>query len=478
MKTEFSTLRSSQQISVARWISIPRVLWQHPAVIVALYLALPNLCPLLAGGTLGSTPRGYINIEAVVLGAAGVFLPRAFVFALLIVEFFFDIAFCICYTYRFSPDQLLASIGFITAMPIPRVLAGFGFLSIGAILCWVLASARPRAERKLSTLSSLLVCCTLLTAVDLSDGQSVLRPMDATLVDFRLVRSPGLVLGLWELAAQRTEAELRRSRGAPVPSASNTAMRLLAVREGDKEPPDIVLVVVESWGQLLDPRLASELTAPYEDLRIPQRYAVLKGTVPFSGLTVPGEARELCQSSIGFGILRPSAELATSCLPALLHARGYRNLAVHGFAGQMFGRSKWYPQLGFDEMRFRPELIALGLPDCPGAFPGICDDSISTMIGNELLPVDDQPRFIYWVTLNSHLPVPAHPRVSENGVCASRVLLRDSVALCTWFRLVAAVHQSVALMALEPLARPTVFILVGDHAPPLQRSKSAGQVLR
>jgi phosphoglycerol transferase MdoB-like AlkP superfamily enzyme len=44
--------------------------------------------------------------------------------------------------------------------------------------------------------------------------------------------------------------------------------------------------------------------------------------------------------------------------------------------------------------------------------------------------------------------------------------LRDSAALCSWFRLVRAVHQSVEQAAMAPAARPTVFVLVGDHAPP------------
>jgi phosphoglycerol transferase MdoB-like AlkP superfamily enzyme len=78
----------------------------------------------------------------------------------------------------------------------------------------------------------------------------------------------------------------------------------------------------------------------------------------------------------------------------------------------------------------------------------------------------DRPRFIYWVTLNSHLPEPAHPDLPDDGVCATQPALKNSAALCSWFRLVRAVHQSVEQTALIPTARPTVFVLVGDHAPP------------
>jgi phosphoglycerol transferase MdoB-like AlkP superfamily enzyme len=182
---------------------------------------------------------------------------------------------------------------------------------------------------------------------------------------------------------------------------------------------------------------------------------------------VPGEARELCHSTEGFGILNATPALTDHCLPALFHARGYENVAIHGFVGQMFYRDAWYPKLGFDESWFGPDLHKLGLPDCPGAFPGTCDTAIAGWISTAFLGERaDKPRFIYWVTLNSHLPEPSHPDLPDDGVCATQPALRGSAALCSWFRLVRAVHQSVEQAALAPNARPTVFVLVGDHAPP------------
>jgi phosphoglycerol transferase MdoB-like AlkP superfamily enzyme len=131
----------------------------------------------------------------------------------------------------------------------------------------------------------------------------------------------------------------------------------------------------------------------------------------------------------------------------------------------MFYRSAWYSNLGFDQSWFGPDLNKLGLPNCRGAFPGICDASIASWIGSSRLTVD-QPKFIYWVTLNSHLPVPANPDLHEDAVCTKQPALRNSVALCSWFRLVRTVLQSVQQVALGTTARPTVFVLVGDHAPP------------
>jgi phosphoglycerol transferase MdoB-like AlkP superfamily enzyme len=138
----------------------------------------------------------------------------------------------------------------------------------------------------------------------------------------------------------------------------------------------------------------------------------------------------------------------------------------------MFYRSAWYPDLGFDQTWFGPALEKIGLPRCRGAFPGICDTAIAKWMGTSLLgsaprgAASDKHRFIYWDTLNSHIPVPARPDLPDDGVCATQPALLASAALCSWFQLVRAVHQSVSQLAVAVNDRPTVCVLVGDHAPP------------
>jgi phosphoglycerol transferase MdoB-like AlkP superfamily enzyme len=83
-----------------------------------------------------------------------------------------------------------------------------------------------------------------------------------------------------------------------------------------------------------------------------------------------------------------------------------------------------------------------------------------------LAPDQGKPKFIYWMTLNSHLPVLINKNLASDDFCHAQPALNSSDALCSWFHLVQTVHQSVAQMALAPGARPTVFVLVGDHAPP------------
>ncbi len=449
--------------------------------IALLYLTVSNLPLLLATRIFAATPHGYLNIEYLLIGAIGVFMPRSTVFVLLCAESLADFAYSICYTFQFSLENLLSSLRYLPLLPRARVVEGLALLLVAVLVCAALSLLRPRPHMRLQTSGAMLALAALLLPVDMLTGQNPLwHSGDLAWLSFRVTRSPLLALGVRELKTERVYATSGSAGEVPMPAASDQAVALLNNRPAGAPAPNVVLVVVESWGAPVDPKLAQALTAPYSDPRIPQSYTVSYGTVPFTGLTVPGEARELCHSTLGFGIVHPAADEPERCLPAYFHTRGYKNVAVHGYVGQMFSRSSWYPKIGFDETWFEPDLKMAGLPNCIGAFPGVCDASIAGWMGSSLLTRDrNQPLFLYWVTLNSHVPEPAHPDLRDDGVCATEPALDASAALCSWFRIVRAVHQSIQLVAIRQAngasLRPTVFILVGDHAPPFGNAALAAQ---
>jgi phosphoglycerol transferase MdoB-like AlkP superfamily enzyme len=451
--------------------------------IALLYLTASNVPVLLFNRIFGATPHGLINIEFLLIGAIGVFVPRTTVFLLLCAASLADFTYSICYTFQFSLRDMLASLRYLALLPRTTVFAGFALLPAVLLVFAVMARARPRPGMRLWTSVALLALAAVLVPADLilSGRNAAWQVGDVALLPFRLARAPLLALGVREIKTERVYATASGAAVAPMASASDQAIALLAGRAAGAESPNVVLVVVESWGALADPQLARALTAPYSDPRIESKYTASYGAVPFTGLTVPGEARELCHSTLGFGIVHLTADESGRCLPAFLHARGYRNVAIHGYVGQMFSRAAWYPKIGFDETWFGPDLKKAGLPNCVGAFPGVCDQSIAGWMGSSLLSQDrSQPMFLYWVTLNSHVPEPAHPSIPDDGVCATQPALRSSAGLCSWFRIVRGVHQSIQQVAIQQAAlgvnfRPTVFILVGDHAPPFGNAALAAQ---
>jgi hypothetical protein len=454
--------------------------------LVFFYLLLPSLLSFLSIRLLNALPHGIVNLEILAIAAVGVFLPRWLVFLLLLADLLADCAYSICYTYQFSVSDLFESLRFLSVLPGSRLIAGCAVVGVVIFISVVLALVRPRPQQRMRTACALAAVAAVLLPIDMLSGQNPLWHQDVSLLSGRVTRSPILTLGVRALFAHRTELSASHAQNEPMASASAQMTPWLTASVSAAERPDVVLIVVESWGLPLDSYLAQALTAPYASAAIAHSYRVSYGTAPFTGLTVPGEARELCLSTMGFGILHPSAQVAQRCLPGQFHALGYENIALHGYVGEMFYRAQWYRELGFDRALFGPELGQIGLRRCGGAFPGICDGAIARFIGDSLLDTRQaQPKFIYWVTLNSHLPVPARPDLPADDSCTTDPALRSSAALCSWFRLVRAVHQSVSQVAVQTVARtaarPTVFILVGDHAPPfgdprLRSRFSASQV--
>ena len=445
------------------------------------YFLLLSLPLALMVHSLALLPCGYINLEYLLIGGLCVFLPRSVAFVLLFLESLADFASAVSQTYMLSVKDMFESLSSLRSLPTSRTLEVVAVFALLTLICAAAAHVQPRAKDRLSVAGSFLILIAIFSSTAILTGQNPFKPLDVMYTHKRLARAPVLSLAKGGVFFHKVGLAAHGTDGGGMNSAFSHAMAFLNQPDAVKSP-DVVLIVVESWGLPLDDHLAQALNAPYDDPAVAHKYDVSFGAVPFGGSTVPGEARELCHSRMGFELLVASPEALHGCLPALFHARNYDNLAVHGYFGSMFQRKTWYPKIGFDQIWFLKDLDKMGLPECDGAFPGTCDAAIAGWIGSSLLSVDTgKTRFIYWVTLNSHLPVPVHPNLTDDGVCSTQPLLRDSLPTCSWFRLVRNVHRSVQQLALSPSARPTVFVVVGDHAPPfadpkLRRNFSATDV--
>jgi phosphoglycerol transferase MdoB-like AlkP superfamily enzyme len=156
----------------------------------------------------------------------------------------------------------------------------------------------------------------------------------------------------------------------------------------------------------------------------------------------------------------------SSCLPARLAAKGYRSQAWHSFSGSMFDRNRWYPNVGFQEMRFGERLESDGAEICPGVFPGACDRDVPREIAVALKQAK-QPQFLYWLTVNSHLPVIKDKRLQTLD-CERFDAALDAAYPMTC-RLLQLYDQTGSALAREITAADfpdTDILIVGDHLPP------------
>jgi phosphoglycerol transferase MdoB-like AlkP superfamily enzyme len=240
---------------------------------------------------------------------------------------------------------------------------------------------------------------------------------------------------------------------------------------------NVVVVIVESLGHLTDPRPRGMIDAPLYDDRILQKYTVTSGHVGYYGSTTFGEMREFCGTREPYSEF--SATSGSSCLPERLHMRGYKTFAVHGFSGEVFERKEWYPKIGFNKELFGEDLLTRAKRRCGSAFRSVCDADLAPLIAKEAANTN-KPSFIYWLTLNTHIPVePGDARTDFACKSGDAAFARPSV--CRMGELWHDLFTAIAQLAVDPAVGPAEILIVGDHAPPLWSKRgramfAAGQV--
>jgi hypothetical protein len=248
--------------------------------------------------------------------------------------------------------------------------------------------------------------------------------------------------------------------GAPFTSAAGRS-GLAAIATGDRH---VLMVMVEAMGQPTDPAIRTRLVDLWARPEVRARYQVITGETLFYGSTTNGEMRELCGR---WGEYHEVIERRdSSCLPAALAERGYKTQAWHSFNGTFFDRTTWYPNVGFEEMRFAPELMRDGAHRCPGVFPGACDRDVPRQIGQALRRARE-PQFIYWLTVNTHLPVPTSRALGTEACDGFDAALAEDYPMTC--RLMQLWDQSGRALASEIAAADfpaTDILIVGDHIPP------------
>jgi len=455
--------------------------------VVVFYAIIANIPYWVGTKQLGLLQnRGLFCVQFVTIGLLALVLSRVWSAGLLLLMIFMDILYGICETYYISIRQCVENIAVLEMLPLRRVCSAAAIVLLGLIVVAIgfqlpkltLQRARRRAAICLIAFGILILGADEVSyrAARGRFETSLLRPrmpdgVGSQVSNFpRLARISMVRLARIEIADAELRANVLEANKSSMPTMSATANAIrvegILTSKDSRKDPNIVLILVESWGMAVDRPLKDALVQPYSRGDVLARYNVIQGSVPFRGATIAGESRELCGKSFGLHLLSAQIKELEGCLPAQLDERGYYSIALHGMSGFMFDRKSWYRAIGFKERWFHEQFKQAGMPDCAGAFNGTCDADIAAWIGRRLSDESQQPYFIHWMTLNSHVPVPVPSPLSGGAPCLAADGLTPKTPLCSWYQLIANVHQSVAQVATGNLARPTVFIIVGDHAPP------------
>ena len=257
-----------------------------------------------------------------------------------------------------------------------------------------------------------------------------------------------------------------RSAPAGAPFESAVSKSGFAARADGKR--HLVLIMVESLGVPKDNRaMADKLFAYYEDSAVRQRYEVSQGTSLYYNSTTSGEIRELCGRWGDYYELLESDDPGTlNCLPAQLARKGYATQAMHSFKGPFFKRENWYPRIGFGKSEFAADLEKRGAEWCGGVFAGACDRQVPKMLAENLKRAT-RPTFQYWLTLNTHLPVPTEQNLqAENCERVSVDLARDYPMICRQFAIFDDIDRALIAEITASDFPEADILIVGDHMPP------------
>ena len=430
--------------------------------LILAYVVLPNL-PFAVARLFFPTNRGFVSIDYLIIGIlSSLLFPATFIpIALFMTLFVLDGIKTFAGIYYFTFAQALGELGALLHvspwLTVPKALL---LLGCSFAIAWLgtrmaRATTPQQSIRVLGPILCLAILAWIVSGPAQSEEQS--RPRTA------LVES-SIVEGL-----HSTYQVFYPPPSPPIDSVTGKVVPQL-LREDPAEATRIVVVLEEALGQSNNPRITDAVLSPLVAEPITSAYDMKRGTVKFVGATLWGEMRELCRKLVNPQDIAAHPEFVQGCLPLDLVKRGYKTTAVHGYTKEMFHRDQWLPILGFQKLMFSEE-FGNSAGHCGGMFAGACDTQIATSIRDMLTKTSpEQKQFIYWITLNSHAPVSSETASTSSFDCG-RFAGFTSVSGCRTTKVQYETNQAIAKLATTPGLPPTVFIIVGDHAPPLPTLK-------
>jgi hypothetical protein len=251
---------------------------------------------------------------------------------------------------------------------------------------------------------------------------------------------------------------------APAGTPIDSAVLRTGITPDTVHARNLVVILVESWGvpdAPLDRQIDRQVWSPE---RWAARYSVTRGSTAYYGSTTNAEVRELCgawadHNSYDFDHSR--------CLPERFREAGFATHSFHAFEGTFFDRETWYPKIGFDDIAFGNTLRKRGAHFCDGVFAGACDFDIAPQIGATLRANPDKRNFVYWLTLNSHLPVDANKTLGSDRCRIGPAEWRaDFPMLCRSYQVQKVLADSITKEIMRPDFPDADILIVGDHMPP------------
>jgi len=366
-------------------------------------------------------------------------LPAALIAVGAFVILLIDILLVVSSLFDLAPTLALQSVVYMVKLDVfsstTYLVAGIAFILTTSLYIWLLISNRT-AFRNVSLIPAILGCFLLMAG------------------EFAFNIIPKGKLSHLSASEDYFESAVTKANLLPTPASASTPQQ------------DVLIVMLEGFGAFESQQLRDVFWDQLKTADITERYEISDGTSAYHGSTTAAEARELCGEWADFTSYLTADRY--ECLPAKFADLGYQTTAFHAFTHQFFDRDIWLPRIGFQDLVFMENLAKRNdMPKrfCGLTFKGFCDADLAKIVKAHLLEDLGKPKFTYWLTLNTHVPI-APEEAPDRLDCSGETPFIDP-SLCRMSAMWLDVIEDVKQMALHPDLADTHIILVGDHHPPI-----------
>lgn len=407
-------------------------IFTRQSLLLALFIVvLPNILYFAASPVFAVT-RLLSPLLFLAVGIVGLFIPRWMTFVLFAVVMVVDLALVIMVMFHLPLDVALDSAQYLATIDIKS--SAFYLAVIAAALGTSLGAAHLVSKNREKLRTASLLPATLAAFVIVGTDYAFTFPY-----------------------FQKPELPFESALGQSGITAETVAA-------GDK---NLLIVMVEGLGAFKSPderRIFAETLTK----NLPSnKYTFKSGTTFYSGSTTGAASRELCGQWGDYLDYLDGPD--RDCLPRQIAEKGYETISYHGFETSMFERDNWYPRIGFTEFNFIDNLASNAQNSfgerCGSVFEGLCDSDMGALVHNRLTDVPNTNKFIYWLTLNSHIPFV--PTAEDPLGCRTPQPRVQVGIVCELANIWLPVFQQVNAIATDPDLPPTDILVVGDHHTPL-----------
>ena len=412
-------------------------------------------------------PRSIFYYEFAIVLLALVYGKRSiYACIIFVLIFLFDLLNLFSSIYLFSISDFLINFkfGVLYKITLSQVLSFIVLLGYIFFVLFILVKYQSKVQRNKSFFYKLLFVVYFSVIVfDFLNGSSkVIKREKIFSIVGKNISSPLLkeYFSFLHYYRKSDDKKLMHKR-----ADTSVTFKLLAKDSSKRQ----LLVLMESWGYINDPVVREAFQHVVNEKLKLKSFKHSWGQTRFVGSTTSAEMREMMnlEGNYNFFIGNKSDQSDWPSIFDMKKKAGYDTYGFHAYTGKMFAREIWWKNVGLNHIFFRDDVISSSFID---------DDKLDR--GTPFLSAKDEflfdfmlkktdsisHKFVYLLTVNSHLPFAGNFEQSDAGKkigIASLPLSQEAKSQLSFI-----LNQLFYFISKIDDNKWDDVLFVGDHIPP------------